>query len=355
MHTACAAVHSVHSHPRRARDDLGEIHHRRDEATGPPHRVLAYHKPAGVLVTHDDELNRPTVYDNLPDDDGARWHAVGRLDADTTGLLLLTNDGKLVQHVTDPVANTDGVVKEYRVRCGTTIDDDALAQLREGVELSGGLGSTQPADVELDDEPRQLRVRIREGKNRQVRRMIQAVGSSVLQLHRERVGDLSLGELGLEEGAWRALSDDEVESALGYACRALDAPAPDGYSLLDSGDGRRLETFGRFTLVRACPSATWPRGLPAARWAEADVAYDGDAWSGRRLAEVEAASAGADADADADGGAVIGRSPTTARACASRSTSAPTARSASSLSSGRIGTGSAASARGATVTRRRAY
>ena len=268
-------------------------------------RVLAYHKPAGVLVTHDDELNRPTVYDNLPDDDGARWHAVGRLDADTTGLLLLTNDGKLVQHVTDPVANTDGVVKEYRVRCGTTIDDAALAQLRSGVELSGGLGSTQPADVELDDEPRQLRVRIREGKNRQVRRMIQAVGSSVLQLHRERVGELSLGELGLEEGAWRALSDDEVESALGYACRALDAPAPDGYALLDSGDGRRLETFGRFTLVRACPSATWPRGLPAARWAEADVAYDGDAWSGRRLAEVEAASAGAGADADADGGGAV--------------------------------------------------
>ena len=109
----------------------------RDEATLRT-RVLAYHKPAGVLVTHDDELNRPTVYDNLPDDDGARWHAVGRLDADTTGLLLLTNDGKLVQHVTDPVANTDGVVKEYRVRCGTALDDDALAQLREGVELSGG-------------------------------------------------------------------------------------------------------------------------------------------------------------------------------------------------------------------------
>ena len=171
--------------------------------------------------------------------------------------------------------------------------------------------------------------------------MIQAVGSSVLQLHRERVGELSLGELGLEEGAWRALSDDEVESALGYACRALDAPAPDGYALLDSGDGRRLETFGRFTLVRACPSATWPRGLPAARWAEADVAYDGDAWSGRRLAEVEAASSGA-GRATPTAARWIGRSPTTARACASRSTWAPTARSASSRSSGRIGTGSAA-------------
>ena len=72
--------------------------------------------------------------------------------------------------------------------------------------------------------------------------MIQAVGSSVLQLHRERVGELSLGELGLEE-ARGALSDDEVESALGYACRALDAPALDGYALLDSGDGRRLETL----------------------------------------------------------------------------------------------------------------
>ena len=197
------------------------------------HTVL-FHKPAGVVTTHADELGRPTVYDALraalPAPLSAlAWHACGRLDQNTSGLLVLTTDGGLVHHVTNPSARrpsaaAETVEKEYRALCMGVLGDDALARLRAGVELGGGLGRSRPARVRVEAHeppagpPRNtwLRVVIAEGKNRQVRRMLHAVGSGVLRLERVRVGRLTLR--GLEEpGAWRRLDDGEVRAELGYS------------------------------------------------------------------------------------------------------------------------------------------
>ena len=209
------------------------------------HTVL-FHKPAGVVTTHADELGRPTVYDALraalPAPLSAlAWHACGRLDQNTSGLLVLTTDGGLVHHVTHPSASSPRarggggatVEKEYRALCMGALGDDALDRLRAGVELGGGLGSSRPARVRVEArEPRAgpprntwLRVVIDEGKNRQVRRMLHAVGSGVLRLERVRVGGLTLR--GLEEpGAWRRLDDSEVRSELGYAPPAPERASP---------------------------------------------------------------------------------------------------------------------------------
>ena len=150
---------------------------------------LLYHKPRGLVTTHSDELCRRTVYDAVipllpPSLRDQRWHAVGRLDVNTTGLLLLTNDGALVHHVTNPTAGSLEVAgsnsalaelvslpKTYRVTCGA-LGSKALDALRSGVELSGGLGMSGRAEVELEEAPSRttsrLRLTIREGKNRQV-------------------------------------------------------------------------------------------------------------------------------------------------------------------------------------------
>ena len=180
---------------------------------------LLYHKPRGLVTTHSDELCRRTVYDAVmpllpPSLRDQRWHAVGRLDVNTTGLLLITNDGALVHHVTNPTAGSLEVAgsnsalaqlvspppassppasgsqragmmatdetsttrlttlpKTYRVTCGA-LGSEALDALRSGVELSGGLGMSGRAEVGLEEAPSRttsrLRLTIREGKNRQV-------------------------------------------------------------------------------------------------------------------------------------------------------------------------------------------
>jgi len=188
--------------------------------------VIAYHKPRGLLTTHADELGRETVYDRLrtlltPPLRSIDWHAIGRLDADTTGLLLFTNDGALVHHATQP---RHKLPKTYQVLAKGLVDDAQLARLRNGVELSGGLGKSAPAEVErgaYQTATTWLTVRITEGKNRQVRRMLLAVDSQVIRLTRTHIGELALD---LAEDSWRLLSDAEVLRALGYAPRVL-APA----------------------------------------------------------------------------------------------------------------------------------
>jgi len=187
--------------------------------TAQPTLVVAYHKPKGLLTTHKDELGRETVYDrlrtHLPSSlRRVEWHAIGRLDADTTGLLLFTNDGALVHHATQPRTK---LMKTYRVLAKGLLQEATLQLLRDGVELTGGLGKSGPAQVTLLEHQKAtswLTVQIGEGKNRQIRRMLLAVGSQVIRLQRTHVGGIALD---LEEDAWRLLSSEEVRSGLGYS------------------------------------------------------------------------------------------------------------------------------------------
>ncbi len=165
---------------------------------------LAYvllHKPAGVVTTARDPQRRPTVVDLVHHE--ARVVPVGRLDADTTGALLLTNDGPLAHRLAHP---RYGVEKVYEVDVEGDPSDDQLRRLREGVELDDG--RTAPARATRLG-PNRVELAIHEGRKHQVKRMCAAVGLPVTRLHRPRYAGLELGEL--PSGAWRELTEDEVE------------------------------------------------------------------------------------------------------------------------------------------------
>jgi 23S rRNA pseudouridine2605 synthase len=167
-----------------------------------PRVVLALNKPVGVLSTARDTHGRTTVIDLVPAD-GLRLYPVGRLDADSSGLILLSNDGELAHRLTHPSFEVE---KTYRARlAGGPLAEEALSALRSGVQLEDGV--TAPARVRrLKGE--QIELTIHEGRNRQVRRMCEAVGHRVLELQRTGFGPLRLG--GLAPGAHRRLSAEEV-------------------------------------------------------------------------------------------------------------------------------------------------
>lgn len=175
---------------------------------GPPVYVALY-KPKGYLTTWRDPKGRPTVYDLLQD--LGQWVVpVGRLDLDTSGLLLLTNDTGFAERITNPGSK---VPKTYLVKASTVLSDEQLEQLRSGVQLKDGM--TRPAVVRrVRDSAKytHLEITITEGRNRQVRRMLEAVGSKVLKLVRTRIGSLALGDLPI--GKWRRLTKAEVRSLL---------------------------------------------------------------------------------------------------------------------------------------------
>jgi len=173
-----------------------------------PRRVVyAVHKPPGVVSTAHDPQGRPTVVDLVPEAH-TRLYPVGRLDADSTGLILLTNDGELANHLTHPRYE---VPKTYRARVGNApVPDRALRALRDGVELDDG--RTAPARVRRL-RPDVLEITIHEGRKRQVRRMCEAVGHPVLALRRVAFGPLRLDDL--PPGAHRRLSPAEVQRLRG--------------------------------------------------------------------------------------------------------------------------------------------
>jgi 23S rRNA pseudouridine2605 synthase len=162
--------------------------------------VWVVNKPAGVVSTAREPGSRPAVVELV--ETKARLYPVGRLDADTTGLLLLTNDGELANRLTHPRYE---VRKAYRATLRSPIAERELERLRSGVVL--GDGPTAPAEVKrLGD--REIEITLREGRNRQVRRMMEAVGNRVVTLRRIRFGPLGLG--GLREGDARRLSEKEI-------------------------------------------------------------------------------------------------------------------------------------------------
>jgi len=169
-------------------------------APGLVHYLL--NKPAGVVTTAHDPEGRPTVVSLVPAE--PRVFPVGRLDFETEGLLLLTNDGQMAQLLTHP---SHGVPKEYLVEVEGSPSPGALRRLREGVELDDGL--TAPATVGVV-APGVLRIVIHEGRNRQVRRMCDAVGHPVHRLIRTRIGPLA--DRSLAPGHWRALTTSEIRS-----------------------------------------------------------------------------------------------------------------------------------------------
>ena len=168
-----------------------------------PQRVayVLLHKPAGVVTTASDPQGRPTVVNFVEHE--SRVVPVGRLDADTTGVLLLTNDGDLAHRLAHPRYEVE---KVYEAEVEGEPSDDALAQLEHGIELEDG--QTAPAHARRL-APSRVELAIHEGRKHQVKRMLEAVGHPVTRLHRSRYAGLTLE--GLEPGAWRELGPSEVD------------------------------------------------------------------------------------------------------------------------------------------------
>lgn len=192
--------------------------------TPPPPRVLAYHKPAGEVVSHDDPQNRPTVFRRLPRLYQGKWQSVGRLDINTEGLLLLTNAGELANRLMHP---RFGLQREYAVRVLGALSNEEKQRLLDGVKLDDGLA--QFASIEAgggEGANCWYRVTIGEGRNREVRRMFEAVGHAVSRLIRIRYGAVMLPR-GLKRGVWVELDEGDIRRLGAAAGLPMPGPAPD--------------------------------------------------------------------------------------------------------------------------------
>jgi 23S rRNA pseudouridine2605 synthase len=186
-----------------------------------PPRVLMYHKPEGEIVSRDDPDGRPSVFAALPRIRGGRWITVGRLDFNTSGLLLFTTSGELANKLMHPSSE---LVREYAVRVLGELTPDAQQQLLQGVELEDGKASfASLEDAGGEGANRWVRVTLFEGRNREVRRMFEAVGCTVSRLIRVRYGPFVLPPQ-LKRGRCRELSEAEVKELLKQLRTA--APAP---------------------------------------------------------------------------------------------------------------------------------
>ena len=200
----------------------------------PPPRVIAYHKPAGEVVTHDDPQNRPTVFRKLPKLPQGKWQSVGRLDLNTEGLLLFSSSGELANNLMHP---RFGLEREYAVRVLGSLNKEEKQKLLEGVQLDDGMaqfGSVEEGGGEGANC--WYRVTISEGRNREVRRMFEAVGHAVSRLIRIRYGAMLLPR-GLRRGAWMELGDADIRALM----QAAGGPRAAGATV----DGPRSDSAGR--------------------------------------------------------------------------------------------------------------
>ena len=194
----------------------------RPVAIAPTRAYYLLHKPRGYLSTCYDPQGRKTVLELVPYAPGL--HPVGRLDKDTSGLLILTNDGAFTEALTHP---RHGISKTYVAEVKGRPSAGAIEALRAGVKLEGGV--TLPARVEVLERPKDttiVAITIREGRNRQVRRMMEAIGHPVVRLERVAIGDLAAGDLA--PGKFRALGDEEIAALRRGARRSMGPAAGTG-------------------------------------------------------------------------------------------------------------------------------
>jgi 23S rRNA pseudouridine2605 synthase len=179
-----------------------------------PARILAYHKPVGEVVTHDDPQGRPTVFRRLPRLQNGKWMSVGRLDLNTEGLLLFTTSGDLANQLMHP---RFGVEREYAVRVLGTLPESAKAKLLEGVSIEGQMASFKSIENGGGEGVNHwYRVIITEGRNREVRKLFEAVGLAVSRLIRVRYGAIVLPR-GLKRGVWVELGESDVRAVKSLA------------------------------------------------------------------------------------------------------------------------------------------
>ncbi len=202
----------------------------------PPARVIAYHKPVGEVVTHDDPQNRPTVFRRLPKLQQGKWQSVGRLDLNTEGSLLFTSSGELANNLMHP---RFGLEREYAVRVLGALSKEEKQMLLDGVKLDDGMaqfGSIEDGGGEGSNC--WYRVTISEGRNREVRRMMEAVGHAVSRLIRIRYGAMVLPR-GLKRGEWMELDETDIRSLMQAAGGRREGPREDrGASSEGNGAGR---------------------------------------------------------------------------------------------------------------------
>ena len=234
----------------------------------PPPRVIAYHKPAGEVVTHDDPQNRPTVFRRLPKLFQGKWQSVGRLDLNTEGLLLLTSSGELANRLMHP---RFGLEREYAVRVLGALSMDEKKRLLDGVTLDDGLAQFTTLEAGGGEGANcWYKVTLSEGRNREVRRMFEAVGHAVSRLIRIRYGAMVLPR-GLKRGAFVELDERDI----GALTRAADKSEHDRHSPgsdeVQQGPGSRIATADRRLKISTSPDGAFSRNKQVQRTRDGNV------------------------------------------------------------------------------------
>lgn len=243
-------------------------------------RVLAYHKPVGEVVTYDDPQNRPTVFRALPRLRQGKWQSVGRLDLNTEGLLLFTDSGELANRLMHP---RFGLEREYAVRVLGALDDTERQRLLDGVELHDGLAQfSRIDDAGGEGANCWYRVTIQEGRNREVRRLFEAIGRAVSRLIRIRYGAMLLPR-GLRRGQWVELDEHDIRELTGAAGMAPAARSGEGSGLRSKPPARRRGSAAVDGASPGNPAPDTLRSRPALTGGDSVVRQRSTSTRGRRL------------------------------------------------------------------------